>query len=339
MDFREYIRTNLLKKNDRILEFGPLIRPFVSKKDFPNTFFADVKSTEEVKKLYTSNDYLKATGVTVDIDSVAEIDYVIKDSYTRTFKNEKKFDVIYLSHVIEHMPDIISFFRDVVNILNKDGKLVLIYPDARYCFDHFRNGTTFIDAYDIYKNKAINGKAVFDFTYNVVHENNPAFFWEDDNVTSILPKNKFDDAIKSFDKAFENELPDDVHFWPFSDYQFVKFLYDTDRAGLLDFEISDFQETQFNTQEFMIVLTPKKKNTLKYKKYQDILSRISPSTKASSAIKEKQDLVNRIDRLEADAEEVKKATELVKNELESIYNSKRWKYTAKVVALKGKILK
>src|SRR6185295_18430715 len=123
MDFRAYVTTKLLKKNDRILEFGPLIRPLVSKKDYPNIFFADVRSTEDIKKLYTSNDYLEATGLSVDIDSVAEIDYVINKSYTETFKNEKKFDVVYLSHVIEHMPDVIAFLKDVVNILNKDGKL------------------------------------------------------------------------------------------------------------------------------------------------------------------------------------------------------------------------
>lgn len=332
MDFRGYIRTKLLKKNDRILEFGPLIRPIVSKKDYPNIFFADVRSTEDIKKLYTSNDYLEATGLDVDIDAVAEIDYVITKSYTETFKNEKKFDVVYLSHVIEHMPDIISFLKDVVNILEKDGKLVLIYPDARYCFDHFRNGTTFIDAYDIYKSKSINGKAVFDFTYNVVHENDPAFFWGASKIADILPTNKFSNALESYDKAFINELPDDVHFWPFSDYQFVKFLYDTDRAGLLDFEISDFHETQMNTQEFMIVLSPKKNKSQGYGKYQEILSRISPAVKASKARKEKQKLVERVAALEKTVEEAK-------GELARVYSSRRWRLASKAADLSHGVIR
>lgn len=346
MDFRDYIRTKLLKKNDRILEFGPLIRPFVSKKDYPNIIFADVRSTEDIKKLYTSNDYLEATGLTVDIDSVAEIDYVIKDSYTKTFKNEKKFDVVYLSHVIEHMPDIISFFRDVVNILNKDGKLVLIYPDARYCFDHFRNGTTFIDAYDVYMNKSINAKAVFDFTYNVIHENSEWFFWNSKDIFKKLPKNDFKASLKSLNDSKVNILPDDVHFWPFSDYQFVKFLYDMDRAGLLDLEISDFHETQYNTQEFMIVLTPKENKKLNYGKYEEIISCISPIGKANKSREEKQDLAKRVTQLEADAEEAKKVTEEAnkvaeetKSELESIYNSKKWRYATKAGNIKQAVLR
>jgi SAM-dependent methyltransferase len=331
MDFRKYIRTKLLKKNDRILEFGPLIRPLVSKRDYPNIFFADVRSTEDIKKLYTSNDYLEATGLTVDINSVVGIDYVITKSYTETFKNKEKFDVVYLSHVIEHMPDIISFFKDVANIIKNDGKLVLIYPDARYCFDHFRNGSTFVDAYDVYKNKSANSKAVLDFTYNVLHENNPAFFWSEKGIVDILPQNKFEDALESYDKAAVNELPDDVHFWPFSDYQFVKFLYDMDRAGLLDFEISDFHETQQNTQEFMIVLTRKTAKSPDYQRYQKILAGISPVTKANIAREEKQALTERVARLEQTAD-------LLKAELEGIYSSKKWRYASKAADIKQSML-
>lgn len=320
MDFREYIRTKLLKKSDRILEFGPLIRPLVTKKDYPNIFFADIRSTEDIKRLYTSNDYLEATGITVDINSVVGIDYVIKDSYTETFKGEKKFDVVYLSHVIEHMPDIISFFKDVVNILKKDGKLILVYPDARYCFDHFRNGTTFIDAYDVYKSKSMNAKAVFDFTYNVIDENAESFFWNDEDLVEKLPRNDFKASLKALDDSKVNVLPDDMHFWPFSDYQFVKFLYDMDRAGLLDFEIIDFHETQYNTQEFMVVLTPKRNKENNYDKYKKIIASISPAVKANKARKEKRELVERVADLE--------------HELESVYGSKRWRLSTKAADIK-----
>lgn len=331
MDLREYIRTNLIHKKDRILEFGPLIRPLVSKKDFPNIFFADVRSTEDIKKLYTSNDYMEATGVTVDVNEVAEIDYVITKSYTETFKNEKKFDVIYLSHVIEHMPDIISFFQDIANVLKEKGKLILIYPDARYCFDHFRNGTTFVDAYDVHENNVSASNRVFDFVYNVVHENRPEFFWKDPGLSGALPKNNFNDALVAREKATQGELPDDTHFWPFADYQFVKFLYDMDRGGLLKFDISYFHETQPNTQEFMIVLTLKNKNRVNYKKYQAILSKISPLDSARILRKEVGDLEREVTRLNQTAAELR-------SELNNIYNSKRWRLAGMAADIRhGKI--
>jgi len=332
MDFRKYINDKLFKQSDRILEFGPLTRPIASKEKYPNIYFADIKSTDDIKKLYASNEYLKSTGLSVELDSIIDVDYVVRDSYRETFKDIEKFDVVVLSHVIEHMPDIIYFFQDVLNILKKDGKLVIIYPDARYCFDHFRNGTSFIEAYDVYNNKKPNRNAVFDFTYNVVHENNPIFFWNDLKIVSKLPKNKFTDAVSAYKKAGSNEMPEDVHFWPFSDYQFIKFLYDMERAGLLGFEICDFYETQNNTQEFLVVLSRKKLGRVDYGRYEDILGRISPATKNAITAKEKADLNDKVTVLE----DTKKG---LKIELETIYNSRRWKLLKKVADMKKKIFK
>ena len=324
MDYREYIKKHLIKNTDRILEFGPLIRPLVSKKDYPGIKFADVRSTEDIRKLYTSNDYLQATGLTVDINSVAEIDYVVSDSYSKIFKNEKKFDVVYLSHVIEHMPDIISFFNDVKSILKKESKLILIYPDARYCFDHFRNGSTFVDAYDVYRDRSRSSNRVLDFVYNVVGENNPLFFWSSNKQGDILPKNDFKKSLKAYEKALCNELPDDTHFWPFSDYQFVKFLYDMDRAGLLDFSIKNFYPTQENQQEFMIVLTPKTKKEIDYTNYKKILNKTNPIIKQNKLMKEIKDLKTKNNDLTL--------------ELNAIHNSKKWQYVKKIALIRNKII-
>lgn len=277
MDFREHVRSKILSTNDRILEFGPLNRPTATKDKFPNVKFADIRSTEDIKKLYTSNDYLKATGVTVDIDSIVEIDYVIKDSYENTFKGAEKFDAIILSHVIEHIPDIIGFFTDVATILKDNGKLVIVYPDARYCFDHFRNGTRFIDAYEVYKKKASNAAGVFDFAFNVVKENDAAFFWESSGIMKTLPENIFSDSMVKYKQAEDGELPDDVHYWPFSDYQFAKFLYDMDRAGLLRFNMCDFFATQNNTQEFMVIMSLKQSNIIEKDKYKSIMDATNQS--------------------------------------------------------------
>ena len=332
MDFREYIRTKLLKKKDRILEFGPLNWPIVTKERFSNAFYSDIRNSDDIKKLYTSNEYLESTGISINIDTIVDIDYVVGGTYKDSFKNVEKFDVVILGHVIEHIPNIIFFFQDVMNVLKKNGKLVIIYPDARYCFDHFRNGTTFIDAYSAYKSDKMNANAVFDFVYNVVHENDPKRFWNDAGVDDLLPKNKLSDATIARQKAEEGILPDDVHFWPFSDHQFIKFLYDMDRAGLLDLDISDFYETQNNTQEFMIILTPKKKKTLKYTKYQQILGSINPVVKAGLAQKEKEALTERILELE-------KVVGEARSELNSIYKSKKWRFVNRTAILKHRISK
>lgn len=330
MDLRQHARKHFINPKDRILEFGPLIWPMVTRADYPNAYYSDIRSGEDIKKLYSSNEYLKSTGITVDIDKIIDIDYVIKGTYKETFKNVEKFDVVLLSHVIEHIPDIIFFFQDLPNVLKENGKVVIIYPDARYCFDRFRNGSTFIDAYDVYKNNENSSKRVFDFTYNVVKQNDPFFFWGDKKQNNILPKNDFKDSLATYEKALKNELPDDTHFWPFADYQFVKFLYDMDRAGLLSFEIDDFYQTQENTQEYMLCLKLKKDKKINHSGYAKILNTISPANK-EIMFKEK------IKKMQTELTAVDSENQRINKELEAILGSKKWKYAHKLGDMKARI--
>lgn len=253
MIFREYLKQKF--QDEEIIEFGPLNRPLFNKKENKKISYADIRSTEEIKKLYRDNDYLKKTGISVDIDSIVDIDYKIEDNYLKTFKN-KKFDVAYLSHVIEHMPDIIKFFIEIKEILKEEGRLVIIYPDKRYCFDHFRNSVSFRDAYATYKyGIKENARIAFDFSYNVVHENDAAFFWQGTDLINVISKNNIEDAEKYYkDTISGNITNDDVHFWPFSDIDFLKFIYEMKRANLLEYDVEEFYPTQDNTQEFMIIL-------------------------------------------------------------------------------------
>lgn len=344
MDFREYARTKVIKKSDRILEFGPLNWPMVKKSDYPNTYYADIRGSNDIKKLYAGNDYLESTGIHIDIDTIVDIDYVVKGTYKDSFKGVEKFDAIILSHVIEHIPDIINFFQEVPDLLKKNGKLIIIYPDARYCFDHFRNGTTFIDAYNAYIEKHMNHNAVFDFVNNVVHENNPKYFWNDDSQNDILPMTDFSKTIQAYKNAKNDKLPDDIHFWPFADYQFVKFLYDLDRAGLSSFEISEFYGTQEDTQEFMTILGLKSEKAINRKMYSSLLNTLTPVSKEIKYRNQNAELSNEIasitkdmQGLTTDMHDLKLEYSRLLNELSAIYSSKRWRYVAKLDEIKRMI--
>lgn len=279
MDFREYIRKKY--KDEEILEFGPLTRPLFSKEENKNVYYADIRSTDEIKKLYSGNDYLKKTGISVNVDKIVEVDYKIVGSYVDTFKN-KKFKNAYLSHVIEHMPNIIDFFIDISNILKENGQLIIIYPDKRYCFDHYRNSASFKDAYATYKyGPKENARMAFDFGYNVVHENNPYIFWNDTNLTNVISKSNLKDAEKYYIETLNGKQIDDVHFWPFSDIDFLKFIYEAQRANLFPFEILEFYPTEENTQEFMIILKKNKYN--RSNKVLELIDTYDSTTKEKNA--------------------------------------------------------
>ncbi|AFM02103.1 methyltransferase family protein [Desulfitobacterium dehalogenans ATCC 51507] len=242
-------------KHSRVLEIGPLNWPLVTKDIYPNSFYCDIRSTQQVKALYSGNDYLNITGIHVDIDSIVDIDYVLKDSYRETFAGEEKFDYIVASHVIEHVEDILSFFQDITSVIKPGGSICIYYPDLRYCFDHFRQSASFRDAYDVYmRGCQETSRMVLDFYFKSIAENDPAVFWRAENLEELLPANSAVDAIEAYRKSLAGVRPDDVHFWPFTDQGFLYFLCDCIRAGLMPFTCVQFSPTQENTQEFFIEL-------------------------------------------------------------------------------------
>lgn len=337
MDFRDYIKKKY--KNEEILEFGPLTRPLFSKEENQNVYYADIRSTDEIKKLYSGNDYLKKTGITVKIDEIVNVDYKIIGSYLDTFKT-KKFKNAYLSHVIEHMPNILDFFLDISNVLKENGELIIIYPDKRYCFDHYRNSASFKDAYATYRyGPKENARMAFDFGYNVVHENNPYVFWNDTNLTNIISKNELKDAENYYTETLNGKQIDDVHFWPFSDIDFLKFIYEAQRAGLFPFEILEFYSTEENTQEFMIIL--KKSKKIQSNKVLELIDTYDPTIKEKNTklLLERQQ--EKIDKLEKEIVEKNKETAVASNKIEQleeqlkrsveeydkIINSRSWRMT------------
>jgi hypothetical protein len=108
LNAREYTANYIKDFNSRILEFGPLNRCLLDRDKYKNYFFADIRSTEDIIKFYTSNQYLEDTGIKVDTNSIIDIDFVVKDSYKETFKDVEKFDYMIVSHVLEHIPNLLS---------------------------------------------------------------------------------------------------------------------------------------------------------------------------------------------------------------------------------------
>lgn len=83
--------------------------------------------------------------------NIIPIDFPIIDTYENTFKDKNiKFDYVFLSHVIEHIPNPIHFLLDVSTILKENGKLCFLIPDKRYTINHYRENSSFADWFDMY---------------------------------------------------------------------------------------------------------------------------------------------------------------------------------------------
>jgi Methylase involved in ubiquinone/menaquinone biosynthesis len=259
MDARKNFFSSYLKKEDAILELGPLHRPIVEKNQYPNAKYCDIRSTEEVKALYTGNDYLAQTGITIPVDEIVAIDYVVHGNYSECIPNNT-FDCIVASHVIEHIPNIISALQDFAKLLKPKGQLCIGYPDMRYCFDHFRVSASFRDAYPVFVgNTDANAYMPLDFFLSAVPENSAYFFWQGKDIESKLPVDFGLKALEAYQKDLAGNVEADVHYWPFTDRTFLQFLYDCTRTGLLPYKCIAFQQTLENDQQFMVVLQKEEK--------------------------------------------------------------------------------
>ena len=255
MDYRQMFHDLISDKHSRILEIGPLNRPLVDKSIYPNAIYCDIRTTEQIKELYSGSDYLETTTITVPIDEIVDVDVVLNTSYHETFNNQPPFDYVVASHVLEHVEDLIDVLQDISTILATNGQFIIYYPDTRFCFDHFRAEASFRDAYDVYKNKRpALARMVLDFFHSAIPESRPYKFWSSENLHELLPVNDTTQALEKYMKSCNGEFMDDVHYWPFSDKGFVKFLFDLTRADMLNLTCMQVHPTLHNTQEFLLIL-------------------------------------------------------------------------------------
>lgn len=247
MMFRPWLKN--IPYDKRILEIGPLSWPNIQKNKYKNLFYADIRSTEDLKKFYKPDP-------NVLTNEIMDIDYVIENSYSESLKDVEKFDYVIATHVIEHMPQLVLFFIDIASVLKPGGKLCLAIPDKRFCFDHYRCPTSFAECYDIYKRKIINSPLrVFDHFINSSSNNNPTSWWQSPDCYDHFVKNEsqYLFANNKYHQALNGDYID-VHFSVFTPETFLLFIYHMVQFCLLPFRCIEFYKTEINFNEFNCVL-------------------------------------------------------------------------------------
>lgn len=62
-------------------------------------------------------------------------------AFLHEFKPDRRFDVLFSAHVIEHVPDAEAFLFQCKALLNPGGKIILLTPNARaWKFDWLKSG-------------------------------------------------------------------------------------------------------------------------------------------------------------------------------------------------------
>ncbi|MCX4140332.1 class I SAM-dependent methyltransferase [Paraburkholderia sp. SEWSISQ10-3 4] len=230
------------------IEIGPLFRPVVTKSE-GDVIYIDHADTESLRNKYRTNS-------AVDINAIVEIDAVWGAQTLRECLKNRTVDYVIASHVIEHVPDLITWLEELHSILNRQGELRLVVPDKRFTFDLIRRETELCDVLSAYIAHARVPQpiCILDHLLNVSHVD-PKRAWDAElNAESVERCHSFADAIPPATDSFQNGTYHDVHCWTFTPRSFASLFESLARAGLVHFACDNFFDTERYEIEFFVAL-------------------------------------------------------------------------------------
>jgi len=239
---------NLIDLGGKILEIGPLDRPQFDAQS-QNYYSLDVFTKEQLINNYAADPH-------VIKENIVEPSYVISNNDYSLIK--EKFDCIFSSHNIEHMPCLVSFLNNLSSVLADKGLIYLAVPDKRYCFDHFKNESNIYDVLQAYYERNYRPRLmdVLKFLTQGTH-NNPIDHWNgrhgEINSESVL--------IQDYEKLlnqYKKGAYVDAHVSFFTPENFEKIIATLSALKLIDLEIHKIYHTLYGSFEFYVIL--KRKN-------------------------------------------------------------------------------
>jgi len=237
---REEIILSHITKSGLGLEIGPSYSPVAPKRDGWNVVSIDHLDAGSLRAKYL------AWGV--DVTKIEEVDYLASgDGIFSPIGEEEKFDYIIASHVIEHMPDIVSFLADCEKLLKLNGVLSLAIPDKNRCFDYLKPLSTagqIIQAFFEKRNRHLPG-VIFDaHALHVKHKKSGEILWftdvTEDELSYVHTKLE---AKKIMDDYVNSGKYMDVHAWQFTPKSFLEILDDLIAIGLTRMRLVSSTET------------------------------------------------------------------------------------------------
>ena len=217
------------------LEIGPSHSPLASKAEGFQVEILDHMSAQDLRSKYRD--------AGVNVDHIEAVDFVWRGkSLPETIGRRSCYDWIIASHVIEHTPDFVGFLLDCQTLLHEAGRLILVVPDKRYCFDHFQNLTStgdVLDAHQLRRTVPSPGR-VFDHFANAVGKgNHHVISWHRHAPGTLRLIHNFENASDAWRHAQTGDEYVDVHNWHFTPASFRLIIEDLQRLGLLALGIVD----------------------------------------------------------------------------------------------------
>jgi len=223
---------HLLDKAGRSLEIGPSFNPIAPKKDGFNVDILDHASTQELLDKYQ--------GHGVNLDNIEDVNFVWHGEPLQELVGSTHcYDWIIASHVIEHVPDLISYLQQCEKLLKLKGVLSLVIQDKRYCFDYFSSISSTGNVLDAYAERRIKPSPgqIFDQFSNASKRNGDISWSADAKGGADELSYTFSEAQDYWQKSISTADYIDAHCWRLTPAFFRLLIADLQALGLISFEI------------------------------------------------------------------------------------------------------
>lgn len=249
MDRVERLLMHAHVDRERGLEVGPLDKPLVKRIDGRQIYYCDYAPREELQRNSSADPE-------VNVNLTPHIDFVAPRISSDTFRG-MTFDYIIASHVIEHIPDVLSWIQTLLQSLTAGGRLILAIPDKRYTFDLVRPVSTVGQVVQAFLEKRTRPTLaqVYD-AFSMAMRVDARLCWasQDYAAQSHEPCYTRETALRLARDAFENQTHHDCHCWVFDYESFLRIVDEVREIGILNVRTLSHTPPVRDTNEFHVVL-------------------------------------------------------------------------------------
>jgi Methyltransferase domain len=248
-------REQVLKLADldkgRGLEIGPLNQVLITK-DMAEVLYVDIFSQDHLRAHYALDD-------NVNVEDIPDIDFVLSGpdgvrSLSEAVQPGAPFSWIIASHVVEHVPDIISWLAQIAQVIEDDAQLLLVVPDRRFSFDILRPSTTVGQMLQAHERKDAcpSVGAVYDMFRSAANVSADAA-WRGEIPGQDARKYTLPETMNQVELARDGNYVDS-HVWTFTPGSFVEQMAELGHLDVCDFVVDAVVPTAQNQLEFFAVL-------------------------------------------------------------------------------------
>jgi hypothetical protein len=301
------------------VEIGPLHAPIVTR-EMGRISYVDRAPREELARWFAAHPG-------IDTATIVDVDHIWGDlTLAECIGPGVRVDYCIASHVMQNVPDPVTWLQEVYAILEDGGILSLALHDQRYSFDCLRPLSTMADLVDAYVNRRRKPSArqIFEnFTMTVRAD--AATLWKTADVASLQLRSEANprDYLQVCVDARADDTYIDSHCWVLTPASFLELMGRLAELGLLDFEVAAFTDTMENDLEFFVSLR-KLPACLsadeKARRFHDSVARFAPAGKVPPS--------GRVSELEARIAALQTQLALAKGELATMTGSTSWRVTA-----------